>query len=175
MNFRNFARRVSKRYYSLASVLAWIGYIALATIILIVFADVCGRYFFHRPIKDAYGLVLLAMYLLGGFGLMYTSVQGGHIAIDLLAGRFPKRVQGTMQRITAFMGFVSWAVLGYCAVVAGWRHATLTTDTLHIPIRPFQMILGVAAFLCSLVLLVQTFRPIVSREQEKEKEGAGEL
>ncbi len=156
-----------KRFYSLTDALAWIAYVALSAIVVTTFVDVIGRYFLNKPIRGSYELVLLFMTVFGGFAMMYCAVNRGHIAIDLITGRFPRRVWTAMQSVISFLGFGVWAVLsGQVALRAVQAGSKETTDLLRITTAPFRWVLAFAVLLFSLVLLVQTFE----RKPEK-KEG----
>ncbi len=174
MNIKQLTQIVFKGFYSVTEVSAWIGYIALVAIILIVVIDVCGRYFLNKPLNGAYELVQLAMIILGGVAIFYTAVKRGHVAIDLFTARFPRRTQIIMQSIASLLGFGTWALLAYQIYLYALEVLQLstTTDILDIPLGPFLLTLAVATFLCCLTLLIQAFYPEVPEKKPEKKEEA---
>lgn len=159
MNIRNWARIIVKCFYSITEVTAWIGYVSIAFIVLLVFVDVCGRYFFNKPFVGALELVELTMAISGGVAITYAAVKRGHIALDLLITRFSRHSQIIIQRIFSFLGFVTWLVISYQVYLYSLNvlQESKTTAVLRISIMPFLLFLAVAALLSSLTLLIQTF------------------
>lgn len=172
MNIENWTRKTSKGFYSITEVGAWIGAIVTAGITLLVFVDVCGRYFLRKPVPGSYELVEQGMVVLGGFAIMYAALKGGHVAIDLIFSRFSRRTQMIMQSIFSFIGFGTSVVMAYQVYLLGLYRLERgqTTVSLGIIKAPFMFILAAALFLCGLTLLIQTFRPVASDETMEVKE-----
>lgn len=160
MSIRDCTGKVFKGFYSLSEAAAWIGYVTLAGIILIVFGDVGGRYLFNKPLPGSYELVEQSTAILGGFAIMYAAVKGGHVAIDILLSRLSARIRRTMERIFSFLGFGTLVVLAYQVYLYTLDVVSSeTTSVLHISTAPFSLLLAVALFLCGVTFLIQTFRP----------------
>lgn len=153
--------------------MAFIGYIGIAVIILLVFVDVFGRYVFNHPLPASYELIEQAMIVLSGFAIMYASLKHGHVVIDLVFNRFTRRIQIIAERIYAFLGFGTWLVIAYYLYhyALSKLQSFESTGILHIRLAPFLFILTIAILLTSLTLLIQTFRPEVPGETPGEKEG----
>lgn len=166
MDIKNWTRKTSKGFDSITEVVAWIGCIVTAGIVLIVFVDVCGRYFLNTPLRGAYELVEQSMGVLAGSAIMYAAVKRGHVALDLIVSRFSRRTWAMMQSIFSLLGFGTSVVLAYqvyLLALAELKH-TVTTSILCISTAPFTFILAVAVFLSSLILLIQSFHPVASEE-----------
>ncbi|MFH1031473.1 MAG: TRAP transporter small permease [Chloroflexota bacterium] len=161
MNIKNLTQMVVKVFYSVTNVIVWIGYIALALIVLTVFIDVGGRYLLNKPLTGAYDLVILAMTVLGGLAIMYTTVKRGHVGVDLLVVRFSKRAQIIMQIITSLLGVAVWAVLTYEAYLRAMviMKSSLTMAILHVSPGPFLIAAIVGVFLSCIASLIQAFNP----------------
>lgn len=166
---KNIARRISKGFYSVAEVLAWIGYIGIAAITLIVLVDVCGRYFFNKPLLGGVEFVELAMTALGGFAIMYTGIKGAHVAVDLIMSRLSARSKRIMQVITSLLGFAVWGWLNYWLYIRAIKMSK-TMDILHISNSPFLFLFALGISLFCLTLLIQTFYPVESERKPEEKE-----
>ncbi len=172
MDIKHWTRKTSRGFYSITEVAAWMGCVAIAGIVLLVFADVCGRYFLNRPVLGSYELVEQTMAIVGGSAIMYAAVKRGHVAIDLLTARFPRHTQAIMQSIYSLLGFGAWAALDYVVYMRmlAALESSETVSVLLIKTAPFLLILAVAVFLCSLTLLIQAFHPVASEETMEGKE-----
>lgn len=170
MSVKNLVPRVLKGFYSATRRLAWIGYAALAVIVLVTFVDGSGRYLLNRPVTGAYELVQAVMIILGGFAIMHTTVERGHVAVDLVLARFPERGRAMVGRVASLLGFGAWAVIAY------WRFHTLPDlseglgGSVYIPLLPFLLTLVFAICLCCLTLLIQAVYPVVWEETAGKKE-----
>ncbi len=87
--------------------------------------------------------------------MMRAAVERGHVSIDLVTARFPRKVQNVMQRVTSFVGFAVWGAMAIQLLQTAMRDQGIT-DTLFIHTWPFKLTFALATFLFSLVLLVQT-------------------
>lgn len=173
MSIKNWTRTVFKGFYRITEVAAWIGYITIAGIVLIVFVDVCGRYLLNKPLIGFYELVEAAMVILGGLAIMYAAVEGGHIAVDILAAKISRRTQIIMQRIFSLLGFGTWSVVAYGVYLDALSvmKSSQTMASFHqISPAPFLFMLAAGLFLCSLTLLIQTFHPKVPEETTGKEE-----
>ena len=139
----------------------WIGIVAMAAIVLIVFVDVCGRYLLNMPMPAAYDLVEQSLVVLAGFSIALASLDRIHPAIDLVTKRFPRIVQTVMDKAYSLLGFVITMVMTY----ALWQMALnelkikSTLVILKVNPAPFIFLLAIGLFLCGLTCLIQTFLP----------------
>jgi len=90
----------------------------LLFVMSIVSLDVVMRYAFNRPLGWTYDLIsLYLMTALFYLVLSRTFVEGAHISVDILEGRFPPPVRrfchGAVALISAsIFGLISWLVAG---------------------------------------------------------------
>lgn len=112
------------------------------------------------------------------FGVGYTQVKKGHVAIELLTDRLSPRwrlmVRGLVQLCsTLLFGFATWRLILY----AGGLAATgVTSESLQVAFYPFTYLtaLGVAAL--TLALVVDTLRDFASvRSEARTARGRGEV
>lgn len=173
MRMESFLQAVSRAFSSLTQVLNWVGYVSLSGIVLVTSADVIGRYFFNKPLLGALEVLELSMAVLGGFAMLYTTAQRGHISVDLFFVMFPKRVQKVIDCFGSLLGFVTWAFIAYEVYVMGKRmlKAGDATVQLYIPIAPFQFVLALGLALFSLALLIQGLRPLFAKESDTKDGG----
>ncbi len=141
-----FVQRLASLFNTVAAA-AVVGMMALTCL------DV-GLRFFRHPIPGTYEIVGLLGAVFVSFSLARTSVDQGHIAVDFLVQRLPRRVQYVVEALNA----------GICAVlftVVGWQCMRYAVDlkasgevsmTLQIPIHPFVFGIGMGCAMLSVVL-----------------------
>ena len=138
-------------------VMAYVAAVALAGMMLITVADVFGRYVLKNPIIGTWELVGFMLVCAGSWGLGYCQVKKGHIRVDFLLQRFPEKVRAILTTLAYFLGFAAFSLLCWRCVLYTQYYLSLTrgnaTDTLHIPLFPFVLILAIGTGMLALVLL----------------------
>jgi len=133
----------------------WIGGIALLLMIGIACANMILRPM-GAPLKGAYELVGFMGALTIAFGLGYAQVTRSHIAVDVLAGRYPKRTRRIMNSISSFLStifflLVAWQVSVFATTI--WRRGE-TSETLRIIYHPFVYAVSICCLLLALILFI---------------------
>lgn len=173
MKMMNLLQAVLRGFDSVTKVLNWIGYISLTGIVLITCVDVFGRYCLNKPLLGSIEILELSMAILGGFAMLYTTTQRGHISVDLFFIRFSRRIQVIIDSFGSLLGFGTWGLIAYQVYLLGIRllKSGDSTNMLRIPLSPFQFILALGLSLYSLTLLIQGLRPLILKESEKREGG----
>jgi TRAP-type C4-dicarboxylate transport system permease small subunit len=173
MKNMNALQAVLRGFDSVTKLLNWIGYISLTGIVLITCVDVFGRYCLNKPLLGGLEILELSMAVLGGFAMLYTTTQRGHISVDLFFIRFSRRTQVILESFGSLLGFGIWGLIAYQVYLLGIRllKSGESTNLLRIPLSPFQFILALGVALYSLTLLIQSLRPLISKESEKKEGG----
>ncbi|MFD0916075.1 TRAP transporter small permease [Pseudahrensia aquimaris] len=133
--------------------------VVLVVLMLITFFDVVGRYFFDAPLTFAVELIGLNMGLLVFFGLAITTLNRGHIAVDLVSAASPPAIRRFLARIAAIAGSVFIALMAWRL----WDRAGnfmsdgLVTDILAFPIYPIVMIMSATAGFTVVIAVYQIF------------------
>lgn len=133
----------------------------LVLVMLLTFFDVVGRYFFNAPVTFAVELIQLGMGLLVLFGLAITTLERGHIAVDIMESLVPKFVQ----RIFAFVAALSGALFISLITWRLWDRGInflgdgLATDVLFFPVWPVVLLMSFAAAVAAIVAIVQLVFP----------------
>ncbi len=157
---------MEKTLRKISTALAGFACIILVLIMLITFVDVVGRYFFNAPITFAVELIQLGMGLLVLFGLAITTLERGHIAVDIVDTLVPALVQKVFAAIAALFG------VGFISLIA-WRlwdrglnfyGDGLATDVLFLPVWPVVILMAIAASVAAVVALAQVIRPSTGRD-----------
>ena len=141
------------------AVLALIAGLCLVALMLLMFVDVIGRYFFNSPITFSVELVELLMGLLVCFGLAVTALDRGHVSVDLIGGLVPGAMNRFCRMLAALSGGVFMAIIAWKlwarAGVAGTDG--LMTPILFLPVAPVIYLMSVASAFAVVAGLVSLF------------------
>jgi TRAP-type C4-dicarboxylate transport system permease small subunit len=152
-------RAAAKSVYRFSSRLNGVSAAAVVFIMLLTCADVVLR-FFDRPIPGTYELVGYFGAVIVAFSLAYTSVERGHIAVEMVVDRLPERPRS----IVEFLGSLSGAVL---FGLLTWQSRIYAADlmesgdvslTLGMPTWPFVYAVGAGTAVLTVVLLMDALR-----------------
>jgi len=133
-----------------------IGASTLALMMFLTALDVGLRYIFKRPMAGAYELVGYMMAILVPFSIVYCAREKGHVAVDLIVERFPKKVQVCINIITTFIGLIFVSVISWQNVLYFFeiKASGLTSAVLLIPTYPFILPTAIAFAVFALVLVI---------------------
>ena len=132
---------------------------AVVFIMLLTCADVVLR-FFGRPVPGAYELVGYAGAVIVALALARTSVERGHIAVELLVDRLPGRPRSLVEAVGSLAGAVLFGLLT-------WQSRVYASDlmesgdvslTLGMPTWPFVYAVGAGTALLTAILLLDALR-----------------
>ena len=136
----------------------WMGYVSAIVIIflmLLVTADVCGRYFFDSPVTGASELARFSMIIIVFPAMAWTALSGKHIKVDLVMERFPSRVQSIVNVIMLLGALAVYCIITWQAALYSMKVDNITS-MLRLPQSVFYwvMTVGVAVFCVSIIVLV---------------------
>ena len=128
---------------------------AVVAMMLLSTADVVLR-FFGRPIPGAYEMVGFLGTIVVSFALAFTSMEKGHIAVEILVERLPQRAQLAIEAFCNLIGALLFCVIAYQAFLYALdiKQSGEVSLTLQMPVYPF--IFGIAAG-CGLLCLLLIF------------------
>lgn len=87
---------------------------AVFVIMLLTTADVIARYFFKHAIVGAYEFTeKYLMVMVVFFGMSYVMKMRGHIRVDILSDRLPKRVMRGFESVFFLLGAALMLVIAY--------------------------------------------------------------
>jgi TRAP-type C4-dicarboxylate transport system permease small subunit len=137
-------------------------YVACAAVVIMMLltcADVILRLFGH-PILGTYEMIGFSGAVVISFALAYTSLEKGHIAVELLVDHLPKRLQVFINGINSLIGAALFSLIAWQSFVyAGdLRESGEVSLTLQIPTYPFVYGISVGCGLLCLVLLADAIR-----------------
>ena len=152
-------RSIGKTLDWAASMFNGLSAAAVVFIMLLTCADVALR-FFGRPVPGAYELVGYSGAVIVAFALARTSVERGHIAVELLVDRLPGRPRSLVEAVGSLAGAVLFGLLT-------WQSRVYASDlmesgdvslTLGMPTWPFVYAVGAGTALLTAVLLLDALR-----------------
>lgn len=137
--------------------MAGLACVCLVFLMAVTFLDVVGRYFFGLPLTFAVELTELAMGLLISFGLAITTLNRGHIAVDLLTSIAPRWANAVFIRLAALAGVLVFGLMAWRLLdrALNFRSDGLVTQVLGWPIYPVVMLMAGAALAAAVIALVQ--------------------
>jgi len=139
--------------------------LAQAALILMMFltaADVIFRYIFNSPIFFAQEITEFLLVVLVSLGLSYCAIEKGHVSVDVLAGKLPKRWQGIFDCFTGLLtfGFFFLIVWRSFAEISVLSESGIKSLALGIPRYPFVALIGVGFGLFAIVILMHLIESI---------------
>jgi len=132
---------------------------AIVAMMLLTCADVILRFFQH-PILGTYELVGFLGTMVIAFALAYTSIERGHIAVEILVDRLPAKAQNMLDGVNHLIGAALFLLIAWQSTVyAGDLKASGEVSlTLAIPTYPFVYGIGAGCALLALVLAAESLR-----------------
>jgi TRAP-type C4-dicarboxylate transport system permease small subunit len=134
---------------------------AIVAMMLLTCADVVLR-LFDRPIPGTYEIIGFLGALAVALALAHTSVEKGHIAVDLLVNLLPPRIQLLLDAFgaltgTAIFGAVTWQSALYALDL---RQSGEVSATLGMAVYPFAAGIAAGCALLCLVLIAEFARSL---------------
>lgn len=146
---------LDKALVVVAKVFFWIAAVALTAMFLLVIADVIGIKIFNNPVPGGIEMVAFSSAIAIGFSVAYTQCKGGHVAVDFIVEKFPRKPKTLIDGFTSLFSAGLFAVLAYYTFrYAGqMKSARQVSLTQNIPLYPFIYSLAVCMALTFLVIV----------------------
>ena len=156
-------KRVEQALYQTSGIGSLVGKCLLGGIVLIIVVDIALRYVFNRPLAYSVELVELALALIVFFGIVACTAQRGHININILLARFPKRGQAGINGFFYFLsaglfGLIAWRCVIYAMQLRDMGQVSMM---LKLPYFPFVLVVALCSLLTGLVFLAQSIHFVV--------------
>jgi TRAP-type C4-dicarboxylate transport system permease small subunit len=170
MGLENSIGRMQRVLDKITTGVSWVGVGALILMVLIVVANVVGRYLFRKPVLGAVEMVGLLTVITVFCVLAFTEAKGAHIVVDILVSRLHGRTKAILASIMALLGAVFFIIMGW----QGWNLMlsnlspfVRVTGVLSIPFAPFMLIMAFGFVLFGLELFVHVFNPASGKKQRE--------
>ena len=143
--------------FPVSRVLSGIGVGVLVALVLLIIAEIFARRVLNSPIMGTIDLTEVALLLLVFLTLAHCAALGGHVEMDILVSRFPKRVQAGISTImhilaTGIVGVMSWQ-LSVQAMI--FYNTGQTSGTIQMKTYPFVYVAALGSILLTLVYLTR--------------------
>lgn len=150
--------------YWVSKILAAAGALTLGVMMLVTVIDVCGRFFFSRPLQGAFELVGILLVIAGSWGMGYCQLLKGNVRIDLLSNRFPKIVQNIIMLVAYAIAIGMTSTITWKTLQRTWvyYHKTLgsLTETLAMPYWPFMLALAIGMGWACIILIIDFVKTV---------------
>lgn len=157
------------RYIALLTrILFWIAGAGLVGMLLLIVADVLGIKIFSRPVPGGIEIVSFLAVVSIAFAVAYTQVMRGHVAVDFIVEKFPRRAKLVIDAIMIFFSVCLFVVLAWYS----FKYAAKLQDTgevsmtQKIPFYPFVYGMAVC-FVVTLLVLIMDFVKSVTKAAKK--------
>ena len=156
------ARHFQQGIFSASYVSSIIAMVLLVLLVLLTVADVILRHFFDAPIGGAFEISRLILGIVIFFALAYCAVKGGHIVVDVVVSRFPRRAQSSIGLMihlfsVVIMGLISWQLFLHTIKLKGVGEVTAIWE---IPVYPFVFLAALGSTLLTIVFLIQLIHTV---------------
>ena len=133
--------------------------VAIIIMMLLSTADVVLR-LFGKPIPGAYELTGLLGTIVVSFALGFTSLEKGHIAVELLYRKLPQRTQLAIETFTNIVSFLIFGLITYQAFIYALdiRKSGEVSPTLQMPVYPFIFGMSFGFGLLCLILIAESIK-----------------
>jgi len=152
----------------LSNLLLWIGGAALILMMLLACANMLLRGVWV-PVKGTYELMGFFGALTAAFALGHTQMRKGHIALTVLAGKLPKRVERLIDAFSLFVCAVFFALVARQTCL--WAYSLIKTgelsETLEFAYYPFPFAVAASALVLALVLITDCLKALLEAGEKK--------
>jgi TRAP-type C4-dicarboxylate transport system permease small subunit len=159
----SFERAVSGLSRFLDKIAGW----CLVAMMLLTVADVILR-LFRRPILGTYEIVGLLGALVVAFAMPHTTLQGGHVSVEIVVSRLSPSVQSIVNLVTRTLSIILFALIAWECFNYGndLKAAGEVSMTLCLPFYPVLYGIALAAVVVCLVVGGGTLRSIARTIRE---------
>jgi len=150
--FPNFLHRAAERIVRLLNIFG----VSMGLImVLIVTANVIGRYLFRRPLIGTVEVEEFMLLVLVFFGIGYAQTKKRHVSIATLVDRLPQKAQLVISNVTYLPSLIVFSLITWQSLVMAKKYwiKGVSSLFLEVPLSPFLCIVAVGAAVLCLVLL----------------------
>jgi TRAP-type C4-dicarboxylate transport system permease small subunit len=139
----------------------WIACAAVVVMMLLSTADVISRVF-NKPIPGTYEIIGFLGTVIVSFALAFTSLEKGHIAVEILVEKLPERLQLAIESFNNLLGALFFGLISYQAVVYAFdiKSSGEVSLTIQMPIYPFIFGIAVGCGLLGLLLMADFIKSL---------------
>lgn len=133
--------------------------ISIGLMMLLVIADVIGRFAFDSPVSGAYEITEFLMVIVIFFSITYSELVKGHVTIDIATTRLKQKAQEIISSVMYIFFLATAIVLTWQMWLYSFhvQKSHLVSGVLTIPIYPFVFVATFSCILFTLVIIVNFF------------------
>ncbi len=143
------------RYLAKAHVrlLVWLNAVAAAFVLILMFliaADVTGRYAFNRPVYGSTEIAQSLLVFIVFLGWAWTQHQKGHIRIQMVTSRLPRRWQLLADGLAHAIGLIIFSFIVFETTrqaIQAWEVGEQTAGMVRVPLWPARFAVSVGSFM----------------------------
>jgi len=153
--------RLERSVSSITRKFNWVAAAAVMAMMILTCADVILRFFRH-PIPGTYEIVGLLGTIVVAFSLAHTSVMRGHISVEFIVQKLPRRAQIVIDGINSLFGVALFGLIAWQSILyaSNLMHTGEVSMTLQMPIFPFVYGISIGSGILCLVLLIEFFQSL---------------
>ncbi|HOD16851.1 MAG TPA: TRAP transporter small permease [Spirochaetota bacterium] len=153
--------RLEKILTAISDKFNWVAAAAVAVMMLLTVVDVVMR-LFKMPIPGTFEIVGMLGAVAISFSLAYTSIEKGHITVEVLMQKMPVRVQAFFTALyslasAVFFLFAAWVCIDYSIDLI---KSGEVSSTIKMPTYPFVLGISISSVLLALVLFLECFKSV---------------
>jgi len=155
-------KRLDRYIVLFTKVLFWIAGAGLVGMLLLIVADVIGIKILSRPVPGGIEYVSFLAVVAIAFAVPFTQVMKGHVAVDFIVEKFPRRAKLIIDAVMIFfcvclLVLMTWYSFKYAD---GLRSSGEVSMTQKIPFYPFVYGMAVCFVALLLVLIMDLVKSI---------------
>jgi TRAP-type C4-dicarboxylate transport system permease small subunit len=150
----------------LNKILMILGGIAVLSLMSLATGNVVLR-IFHMPYRGAYEIVSFLGAVVIAFALAYTQKRKGHIVVDILTEKFPKKLNRVLDAINYFVTLIFFSVITWQTFIWGMKiwESNEVSETLKVIYYPFVFAVSLGFAVLSFTLLVDLLQTFQKKEE----------
>jgi TRAP-type C4-dicarboxylate transport system permease small subunit len=118
-------------------------------LMLLISADVVGRYVFSRPLWGTFEVAESLLVFIVFLGFAYTQHEKGNIRVQVVANRLPLRVRPLLDFLAHALGLAIFVLITYEAgrhAINAWRIGEESVGMVRVPLWPSRFAVPVGSF-----------------------------
>ena len=158
--FIKVAHKVRELIHHISHIAARISMVTLFLMMILISADVFGRYCLNRPITGSGDIIQQSMVIVVFFALAFTTFDKGHVTVGLFTSRLSNLPRAVLNCATSFVSLIIISLITWRLFARGWTLLTQDsiaierTQTISLPITPFIIVAAIGLLLSCFELAI---------------------
>ena len=151
------AKNIDKVLLPISRIFSQISMVTIIAVMLLVVSDVCLRRFLNSPIRGAQDIYDLGFSIIVFLPMAWCALNGGHVDLDIVIKRLPKRTQVIIEAIMMFLTTGILIVVSWQLLLQGIRLQDMQAETalLGVPMFPFLYLATIGILMMALAFFTK--------------------